>query len=181
MHYNTKEPNSITDQLFWLMDVAGPNCDGVQLNMVWPDADAIYQFRKRYESKKIVLQVGGRAFKAVGNNPFRLAMRVYYYRDFVDYVLLDPSGGTGTAFDTEQMMAYLRSLRDLGLEKYMGFVVAGGLSPTTLNLVEPLIPEFPDLSTDVETGVRDVNDNLDLNVAREYVRGAYSIFTKTAG
>ena len=58
----------------------------------------------------------------------------------------------------------------------MGLVVAGGLSPTTLHLVQPLIEEFPDVSIDAEGRLRDHEDHLDLQVAGQYLSKAFKMF-----
>jgi len=58
----------------------------------------------------------------------------------------------------------------------MGLGVAGGLSPTTLDLVRPLTNEFPDLSIDAEGRLRTPEDHLDLAVSSEYLRKAFEMF-----
>jgi len=174
IHYNTKEPESLTEQLIEMTRLGGQNLEGFQLNLAWPSRDAILAYHKVCGGKFIVLQIGGKAFEMVNHSPKELAEKVSLYEHVVDYVLLDPSGGYGVPFDTEKARTYLDALRGYNLD--LGLGVAGGLSPTTLNLIEPLISDFPDLSIDAEGRLRDSGDNLDLSIASQYVQGACNLF-----
>lgn len=86
------------------------------------------------------------------------------YAEVVDYVLLDHSGGHGKPFNPECAHNYLRELKTKNPGIMLG--VAGGLSPTTLNLVKPLIREFPNLSIDAESNLRTHTDHMDLACSR---------------
>lgn len=177
IHYNTKEPKTLYDQLMALTEHGGPHLHGFQLNIAWPDPKALIAYRARYPEKIIVLQIGSAAFTSMNNYPYLLAERIaqdYECKGLVDYVLLDPSGGHGKPFDTTTARRYLNALKARGIK--CSFGVAGGLSPTTLTLVEPLLKEFPDLSIDAEGRLRDVNDTLDLQVAIDYVLYALQMF-----
>lgn len=175
IHYNTKEPETLCEQLLEIAKLGGPNMHGFQLNVAWPSHGAIIGYRSVYRHAQIVLQIGGNALELVGRSPLRLAATVSrYYAGLVDYILLDPSGGKGEPFDTERAREYLQMLKEARTSAHLG--VAGGLSPTTLGLVEPLVSDFPDLSIDAEGRLRDENDTLDLNVAREYVDKTLQIF-----
>lgn len=174
VHYNTKEPKSLYDQLIHITELQILNLDGFQLNICWPIWGQLAAYKKHYD-KEIVLQVGHRAFEEVDNSPEKLAARLLLYEDIIDRVLLDPSGGLGKSFDIESAKQYLRIIRDRGFKKGIG--VAGGLSPTTLCLIEPLVKEFPDLSIDAESRLRDKDDNLDLDVAKQYLLNALQIFS----
>lgn len=176
IHYNTEEPESLTEQLVEMTRLGGPHLEGFQLNLAWPSRDAILAYHKVCGGKFIVLQIGGRAFEMINHLPKELAERVSWYEHVVDYVLLDPSGGYGVPFDTGKARAYLKALASYNL--YLGLGVAGGLSPTTLNLVQPLVSDFPDLSIDAEGRLRDSQDNLDLSIAGQYVQGACYLFSQ---
>ena len=45
-----------------------------------------------------------------------------------------------------------------------------------MQLVEPLAKDFPELSIDAEANLRDPNDNLDLDLAQDYLRQAFVMF-----
>lgn len=175
VHYNTKEPETLREQLLQLTNVIGPDLHGFQLNIAWPNPQQLASYYVAYPGTKIILQIGGYAFELIEHSPQKLASRVAQeYSGLIDYILLDPSGGFGKPLNTAGIRNYLRALKEKGLKVDLG--VAGGLGPRTLNLVEPLIEEFPDLSIDVESGVRDSEDNLDLNLAKEYLNNSLNLF-----
>lgn len=175
IHYNTKDTSSLCDQLFWLTDIGGPSLWGFQLNIAWPSLVALTEYRVRYPNSTLVLQVGSKAMKEAGYNPGILLAKVGMYRSLVNYVLLDPSGGGGKSLDPEELKKYLGPLYASGME--LGYGVAGGLSSTTLNLLEPLVKEFPDISIDAEGRLRDANDNLDQYLAVQYVKEACQLLS----
>lgn len=174
IHYNTKDRSTLFDQMVQVTHIAGPNFHGFQLNVAWPEVRALERYRLRYPDKKIVLQIGGLAFEVVGHSPAELVRSLQRYARCIDYVLLDPSGGWGKPFDTAKVHEYLQALIFALVPFRLG--VAGGLSPTTLHLIEPLAREFPDLCIDAEGRLRDANDCLDLPLAKDYVLRALAIF-----
>jgi hypothetical protein len=175
IHYNTKEPETLTEQLIEMTSIGGENLHGFQLNIAWPTIDSLTRFRWAHPDKQIVLQIGSRAFEMVGNSAEQLADRVAEYRDLVEYALVDPSGGYGKPFDPKRARECLTALKAKSLG--LGLGVAGGLSPTTLNLVQSLVSEFPDLSIDAEGRLRDGNDRLDLAIAKEYLSKSLDVFS----
>lgn len=175
IHYNTKEEGvSLAEQLCEAMRVGGAHCHGMQLNIAWPDPAQIGSFRLTYPDAVIVIQVGARAFERAGNDPLGLVRLVADYRDAIDFVLLDPSGGLGKPFDPAALRVYLQALRAARLPVKCG--VAGDLSPATLGLLEPLAGDFPDLCTDAEGKLRDAADELDVAAAAAYVAGVAALF-----
>ncbi len=175
IHYSTKETESLADQLTEITQFCSPYLNGFQLNMAWPSPKAISQYCALYNwDKKIVLQIGSKALKAVNNSPKILASRVAEYKYIADYALIDPSGGLGIPFNTDRARDYLEALSVKKL--HMGFGVAGGLSPTTLDLVEPLIKDFPSLNIDAEGKLRDQKDHLDIDLTTKYIRKAFKLF-----
>ena len=148
----------------------------VQLDLIWPTCYKILEFRWHHPEIKIILQVGAKAFEAIDHNQDWLVSRLKNYGPAIDYVLLDKSGGRGLGMDVEGLRPYLRAIRDAGLT--IGLAVAGGLGPDTMHLVEPLIPEFPDLSWDAQGKLRpsgNAMDSIDWNMAGEYVKKASKI------
>lgn len=176
IHYATDEPETLYTQLREITKLGGENMHGLQLNIAWPPPFALYEYRLAYPFKKIVLQIGNRALEMVDTLPLFLAEKIRSYEKVVDYILIDPSGGLGKPLDTSHADVYLRVLKRKNID--IGLGVAGGLSPTTLNLVEPLAEDFPDLSIDAEGRLRDENDNLDLVLAKKYLEKAFEIFRK---
>jgi hypothetical protein len=166
IHYNTKEPETLVEQLDEMSTLGGPNLDGFQLNMAWPSVRALEQYKEDWGGE-LVLQVGGKAFEMVHHSPQELADKVSGYDHVVDYVLLDPSGGYGVPFDLEKAKAYIEALKTKNLSVKIG--TAGGLSPTTLDPLRKLLATYPELSWDAEGRLRDKEDHLSLQVSIEYV------------
>ncbi len=174
IHFNTKDPSLLFEQMVKARSLAGPHCHGFQLNVAWPDPKILRRFYMMRSGPTIVLQVGGHAFACVNDSPRKLADKIAQeYAKYIDYVLLDPSGGLGRPFDTEVLRGYLRALDAKGLP--LGLGVAGGLSADTLHLVTPLLDEFPDLSIDAEGRLRDKDDHLDVGAATSYIKNALSL------
>lgn len=175
IHYNTKEPETLTEQLLKVTDVAGPNLHGFQLNIAWPNPLSIQKYKDEHPDKVIVLQVGGGAFSMINHSPEMLEDMVKSYLGIADYVLLDPSGGLGQELNPFVMRGYLSAIEKH--EKEIGLGVAGGLSSTTLNLIEPLVKYFPNLSMDAEGRLRTAEDNLDKLKVKDYLQKSLDMFS----
>ncbi len=181
IHYNTKEPDSLASQLTTMTALAGKKLNGFQLNIAWPDPSILDAYKKSHPEKVFVLQIGSRAFEMVNNSPEALARKVNSeYAGIADYVLLDPSGGLGIPFDSAIANDYLSALSEGSHE--FGLGVAGGLSSSTLNLIEPLIEDYPSLSIDAEGRLRSPQpeDALQIEAAIQYVQNALELFSMPA-
>jgi len=161
----------------------GIGIQAVQLDMVWPDpgmvADAVHRSRKRLE---VILQIGERALDEAHNNPPLVAEMLADYEDVIHRVLLDKNMGRGKGLDAEFLLPFLRAIREK-LPK-LGLVVAGGLGPETLHLVEPLVKELPDLSIDAQGKLRpsgDATDPVDWRMAGDYLVKAVELFSQYEG
>lgn len=174
IHYNTKEKETLFDQMQEVRSLAGPHCHGFQLNIAWPDPEVLMKVAMQSKRPIIVLQVGGHALEMVSHSPIVLADKVEQYKGLIDYVLLDPSGGLGTPLNPHIAQLYLQILSSKNLG--MGLAVAGGLSASTLHLIEPLAKEFPDVSIDAEGKLRDKEDRLDIEAMRKYIAAALALF-----
>ncbi|MBI2048118.1 MAG: hypothetical protein HYT27_03175 [Parcubacteria group bacterium] len=170
IHYNTKEPETLLDQMVALALFGGENMHGIQLNVKWPPHSALSEFKKRYPRMKIVLQVGNGAMLAVDNSPEKLAEKIGEYDDVAEYMLLDPSGGFGLPFDPERACEYLSALSEKKLNMTLG--VAGGLSHRTLHLFDPVLQAYPHVSIDAQGKLRTENDDLDIDAACTYLSNA---------
>lgn len=176
VHFSTKNREGLFEEMVRAFNLAGPYCHGLQLNIAWPDPSVLGFFKTKAYPVTIVLQIGAGAFEMIGHSPQRLADKIEKeYKHFIDYILLDPSGGTGKPFVPEKMRRYLQALEMKQMP--IGLGVAGGVSPSTLNpLVAPLVKEFHNLSFDVETEVRDKDDHLVPRLAISVVRKAGCLF-----
>lgn len=171
IHYTTKDTKNLFWQLVQMKEKGGLFCHGFQLNIPWPDAEVLRTWKDRWRNETtIVLQVGSKAFAQIDHSPDELAKKaVIEYGECIDYLLLDPSGGTGKAFDVEKMSAYVQALWTHYADDHFGLGIAGGLSASVPSEVAQLLQTFDDLSVDAEGNLRDENDNLDISKTTSYI------------
>lgn len=149
----------------------GIGIHAVQLDMVWPDAgdiaNAVHASRKQVE---VILQIGKNAIEEAGSDPQQVVDRLADYDGVIHRVLLDKSMGRGLGMDASGLIPFARAIRER--LPSLGIGAAGGLSPTTMHLVGPLVREFPDLSVDAQAKLRPSGsalDPIDWNMAGEYL------------
>jgi hypothetical protein len=191
IHFNSREDDLASELKFLYEKVGNPQAlGGVQLNIPWPEPESVKEFWRwatetRWElgyydgsaEPYIVLQIGSTAFDMTDNDPVTLASWVQDYSGFVDYVLLDPSGGEGRSFDARALHPYLVELGRL--VDGIGFGVAGGLSAENLSPLEELLALYPGLSCDAEGQLRNPDsDTLNLENAVAYARSAVALYAK---
>lgn len=174
VHFNTKDPNELLSQMLKVTELGGENFHGFQLNIKWPNPFTLEEYKREYPDKIIVLQCGEAALDAVSNNPTTLVEVIENYIGVCDYLLVDPSGGLGKPLNPHKGLEYLQQLN--ARTDKMGFGIAGGLSPTTLeDLMGPIVKVYPNTSIDAEGRLRDGDDNLDVAVAKDFVSKAYAL------
>lgn len=178
-HYNTKigpDGESLSEQLKRLMKLGGPYHHGTQLNIPWAPPCEIEKHKNQYPAKRIILQIGDRAFREVGGSPEKLAKKVKTeYEGIVDYILLDPSGGLGIPLKPEVMRTFVIALLEEDID--IGICFAGGLYTAVLpKLVKPLTDEFPGiLSWDAEGKIRDkITDKLIISEANSFLTEGFN-------
>lgn len=161
------------------VEYGGENLHAIQLDVTWPNVDDIKAFKEKHPDILIVLQVGVFSFREANNDPRQVLENIHQYGDSIDYVLLDTSMGKGKGMDSENLLEMLRLLQsdmpDLGL------AVAGGLGPDSLDILQPIADEFPDIAIDAqgrlkpEDSPRDQEGHLvatipaDLDRAKQYI------------
>lgn len=169
IHYNTNDQPTLPAQLEQLIALGGPHLHGFQLNMAWPEPELIAAAAEKVE--RIVLQIGGYALKRA-NSPQKVIERLKSYQGIITDVLFDLSGGHGQPLDPVVAEQYLSAIT----EEFpnLGIGAAGGLSSTTLHLVDPLLKKFRKLSIDVEGRVRDntPDDKMVMDAVTNYIRAA---------
>ena len=175
IHFCPGGPESLLEKLVTLTESV-ENLNGFQLNMTWPDPSVLEKYKKVYPDKIIVLQIGNSAFKQVLESPERLVEKVCVeYADSIDYVLIDGSGGEGKELDPTFMKDCLEEFGGYYSKKFE-IVIAGGLGPDTIDLINPIVDYSPYVSIDAECKLRDSNDVLDIEKARTYVQKALEMF-----
>ncbi len=154
---------------------------GFQLNMTWPAPQILRAYRDEWDlpNKKhiIVLQVGPKAMEEARYDDDRICERIQAYRNLIDYVLLDYSGGEGTKFDWMTPNGLIHRLKKRG-DHQVGIGIAGGLGPDDLKAVEQLGTIHPCLCIDAETGLMGRDGTMDATKAKLYALRAHNIFGK---
>lgn len=155
-----EEPFMTVGNLIMALSLAGPYVDAIQLDMVWPDPGQIAQ--AAYHSKKnveVILQVGTKALAQVGDDPKMLVRALESYEGVIHRVLLDKSAGRGVGMDAEELIILASAIR----ERFplLGLTFAGGLGPTSVDLVGRIPQVFPDASYDAQSKLRPTGSALD--------------------
>lgn len=147
-----------------------PELHGFQINWPWPEIRQLDEYRMATDwSFRVILRVDGKAVEAAGKTPEKVAEQIYHYVGTVDDVLFDFSGGKGLPLNPRELLPYLSAVRDAGWD--LGLAVAGGLSADTLDLLDPLLEVFPDLSFDAQRLLRNVT-GLDIEQTCRYISRA---------
>ncbi len=174
IHYSTTEEGTLFVQMMALTELVGGSLDGFQLNIPWPNPNDLRAYNARYPHKIIVLQIGRKAL-GMATGTLGLHTCLSAYKGLIDYVLFDPSGGKGEPFNATAIpQCCLRIARDT-LGESVGLSVAGGLSSKTLHILEPIIKEFPDISIDAESKLRNEIDNLVIAETESYIKTAFEV------
>ncbi|MBU0625337.1 hypothetical protein KKF05_03270 [Patescibacteria group bacterium] len=177
LHYADDEGVDVLLNLMRATHFGGPNLNAVQLDMIWPDPDSLFIFGDARPDLKVILQINSRAFAAVNDDPIKLRQRLETYSGALDYVLLDKSMRRGLGLDAVGLLPYLRELHDRLPD--LGLTVAGGLGPNTLDLIEPIVKEFPGVSIDAQGQLRSSGnalDPIDWGRAALYLKQAIKLF-----
>ena len=159
----------------------GVGIHALQLDMIWPDpgqiAHGVHTSRKQIE---VILQIGKNALERVNNDPQAVIEKLSDYEGIIHRVLLDKSMGRGLGMDANGLIPFARAIRK-NFPK-LGIGAAGGLGPETIQLVEPLVKLFPDLSIDAQGRLRpsgNALDPIDWNMAGKYLIKALQLFTQS--
>ncbi len=170
VHFFTRTTGEgLARELHHANSVGGPYCNGLQLNITWPDVDQLQWFRAGLGwSPRIVLQVGPSALDDVAYNVEKLVERLRSYVDTgaITDVLLDISAGTGRADSPAAGFTFYGAAR--AIQKAfpaLGIGIAGGLGSSRL----PGIDLLRFVSIDAESRLRNGEDVLDLYMVTRYL------------
>ena len=184
VHYNTGTPETLCAEMQQVRSIAGEHCHGFQLNVPWPSRETLLNYHYGFTTNpprgdKIVLQCGDRAIEQAGKSAKEIARRVAEYGSLIDYVLIDPSCGRGVDFDE----GFARQcFHELALAApNIGVGIAGNLTHKNLHdKLWPLMQTYPDISFDVESGVRDQQDEFSLTLCELFLNQAAELHRRRA-
>jgi len=174
VHYCPKDfsENFLAD-MKKIEEMAGENFNGFQINASWPPAEDLKAYKK-ISNKLIILQINNKAIEEA-ETVDGILRKLNEYSDFVDSILLDTSGGSGKLFEPTPSRTILNFISKT--YPHLGIGIAGGLGPNTVELISPLLEEFPDLSIDAEGALRNQDNELDILRAQIYLDRALEILS----
>lgn len=172
------------------VEYGGEHLHAIQIDVTWPDAGEVIMFKEKHPDVALVLQVGTFAFEATEGDIEAVVDRLYEYGDAIDYVLLDMSMGKGAGMDAGGLLPLLRAIRER--MPGLGLAVAGGLGPDSLDQLEVIAKEFPDVSIDAQGNLkpadspRDEDGHLiattaaELGRSQEYIERTSAVLDRTS-
>lgn len=160
------EAPDVLKNLEHCVELGGENLDAIQLDLVWPDPEAVKEFRRRHPEIEIVLQIGKFAFGENGIDEAKIVEKLKGYGKAVDHILLDLSLGKGremTSDDIADLKRVMRAVQDTMPD--IGLAVAGGLgagdgeneansSVYSVQTLSEIAKDFPGISIDAEGGLK---------------------------
>lgn len=175
-HYYTPRRDQFGQQvidLFQLEDIYDDNlCRGLQLNFAWPSVAELARVKRVLPDLKIILQLGAQIL----NQPIKVVRtRLPEYRELINYVLIDPSGGTGERLNMTNARRAFDEIQTVRPDATVIF--AGGFSPDTVVAQVHAIRNFTGINQfgiDAETGLRTGRD-FDIQKARFYIEQAAAL------
>jgi phosphoribosylanthranilate isomerase len=177
IHYNSREPVTLIQQLEEILRDCEGLCKSIQLNIAWPKKETLTKVREMSKNTDFVIQLSHGAMS--GLTPQDIAKRVGDYEHLADYVLIDPSGGRGKEFNLENSLAIYEALRQKAPNSQIGF--AGGFTGENVRERVRTLREklgTKDFCIDAEGGLRDklsdkpADDVLNMSKLRSYLQEA---------
>lgn len=176
LHYaNYTSDYALAGTLSEAIGHCGIHLSAIQLDMIWPHPAeircGIHMSRRFVE---VILQIGRYALDECDNDPAKVVKRLEDYEGVIHRVLLDKSASKGLDMNAAALLPFARAIR----KRFptLGLVFAGGLGPTTTDLIDPLLPEFPDLSIDAQGKLHPSgnwkSDHMSVKLASDYLVAA---------
>lgn len=192
VHYSERDKTKIVDRIEQIFDKTGifsaGLCRAVQLNGYLNEikVNDLERIKKNYHQLKIIMQINSEMMKILEfNGAATILSRLRSISRFIDYVLIDPSGGEGRKIKVWKSIVLAKMIKkeipDLGV----GF--AGGLDWDNVNFTVLKIRQLlqsKNFSIDAESGLRDRvgdgygNDDFNIEKAEHYLRNALAAFER---
>jgi phosphoribosylanthranilate isomerase len=185
IHFNTIRPQVLQEDIARILNLENIYdkglVHGVQFNIAWPPVEQIDKIKNNYPRLKTILQLSSKAIENLELDEIVERVKAYY---FMDYVLIDPSGGKGLNFDITKSVALYKMFKESGIRANIGF--AGGLSGENIaGAIMDLRKELGanEFSLDAESNLRVKrsnaygDDDLDIEKAKKYIEEAAKAFS----
>ena len=167
LHIDSKSEYSWCDDLFKLCEKIPKEFDGFQINVKHPNVSDLQRIKEKYPNKEIIMQYSD---DFITMNTYDALDSLNQYIKYVDNILIDPSRGRGLEIKIDEAIKHYNLIHNAFHHIKIGF--AGGFNP---NNIETYTTKFNSnigqktYSTDVESGVRDQYDRLDLTLFEKYL------------
>ncbi len=155
---------------------AGPHLQGLQLDMIWPRRDIIEAIKSELPHLEIILQLGKVALLRLDKEFGHFDKTVAHYSECVDYFLVDWGMGRGEPIDAEIASTYVDIACEIVPERRVA--IAGGLGPTTYEVLRQFLKKYPLLSCDAQGQMRSsgkATDPIEMERVCMYVSGVCSL------
>lgn len=182
IHYTTNEKETIADQVYKIFNgelYENNLCRTVQLNIAWPDINQVAKIKEIFPEINIVFQLSRKSTKNKTHKD--ISEGIKYYGNYIDYVLIDFSGGRGVPIDVENSFKLYEEIKDKLPDVTIGF--AGGLTGENASkIIKELFDKIGDkgFCIDAEGGLRDKitaideDDLLNISKVRSYLQTSYT-------
>jgi phosphoribosylanthranilate isomerase len=181
VHYYTKNKDSLLKEVWKVLNTESIYyrvlVGGLQINGVLPTPEQFGSIKHAFPELKLILQLSPKTVGTMHVNDIAKSLSNDYAG--VDYVLIDPSMGTGKEFDVNVAVETYHMLRTNCISA--GIVFAGGLNGSNVSSKVRSVSKAigtTEFSIDAEGGLRDRlgdgygNDALNMEKVRAYLRNA---------
>ena len=163
--------------LMKMREIGGAHLHAIQIDTDWPSGSAIARFRADYPGIAIILQIRRRMLDLYDKPRALVGVIKQRYEGLVDYYMIDRSMGEGKRLDIVEAERYLIALADAF--PLCGLAVAGGLYAEVLEKsLRQIAIKLPHLSTDAETHLQNIYEQLDYWRVKKYLRQALQVFNE---
>jgi|Napbiome12C3dose_1001474.scaffolds.fasta_scaffold00006_66 hypothetical protein len=184
IHYRTPDKTSLAEQVLRLFDkgniYADNLCRVLQLNIAWPNINQLERIRTELPQLGLILTLTPRILRK--ESRFDIEDKLADYKDIVNYVLIDPSGGIRKVFEAKTVLPLYSSIKDIMRNQIVVFT--GGFNEIN---IKPRLIEIAGLiktkqfGIDAEGGLRESNRDphagkLSLYKTVTYLKNAASFF-----
>lgn len=184
LHYNTYHEDNLSEQIEKLLGntqlYTDKLCQGIQLNVRWPNVDAIKRTKELFPDLKVILQLGP---NVLTSTPQQIAANLTPYIGEIDYALIDPSGGRNLITQVNTVAPVYNEIREIYPD--LALVFAGGFRAGNVGKRLWLLFQMvgtTDFGTDAESGLRlqsrqnDSPTPFSVDKAHRYIRNSALFF-----